>query len=194
MRHGSHFNAFDNAARFIRGGHDGAFEAVLGCLGQTLFAVSDGANFTGQTDFAEDHHIRRHPLSESLATLRREPSDLFDEQTRLHFRDVADHTEQLRDMLDSYREMAAGLIDMYLSLSSHRMNEVMKVLTVIGSLFIPLTFVTGLYGMNFDHAISPWNMPELHHRYGYPFALTVMLLTTLGLTTYFWRKRWIGKH
>jgi magnesium transporter len=133
------------------------------------------------------------PQREAVATLRRETSELFNDNTRLHLRDVADHTEQLIDMLESYREMAAGLIDMYLSLSGHRMNEVMKVLTVIGSLFIPLTFITGLYGMNFDHKVSVWNMPELHFRYGYPLALTMMLVTTVGLLSYFWRKGWIGR-
>jgi magnesium transporter len=84
-------------------------------------------------------------------------------------------------------------MDIHLSSMSHRMNEVMKVLTVIATIFIPLTFIAGVYGMNFDTTRSPWNMPELEWRFGYPWALGLMLLTAAGLVLYFKRKGWLGK-
>jgi magnesium transporter len=108
------------------------------------------------------------------------------EATRPYLRDCHDHVIELMDVLETYRERASGLIDIYLSSLSNRMNEVMKVLTIIATLFIPLSFVTGLYGMNFDH------MPELHWRYGYAAALTVMALMAAGLLWYFRRKGWLG--
>jgi magnesium transporter len=83
-------------------------------------------------------------------------------------------------------------MDVYLSSVSNRMNEVMKVLTVIATVFIPLTFVSSIYGMNFDPKVSPWNMPELAWRFGYPFALLVMLLIAVGLLYFFRRRGWLG--
>jgi magnesium transporter len=124
--------------------------------------------------------------------LRRDETPLLDDDTRLHLRDVSDHTAQLTELLDSYRETAAGLIDMHLSLANYQMNDVMRVLTVVGSVFIPLTFITGIYGMNFDPAASPWNMPELGARYGYPGALAIMLLVTVALLIFFRRRGWLG--
>jgi len=132
------------------------------------------------------------PQRDGIARLGLADSDLINERTRLHLRDVSDHTEQLIDLLDSYREVASSLIEMHLSLAGHRMNEVMKVLTVIGSLFIPLTFITGVYGMNFNPHTSPWNMPELGARYGYPLVLAAMALVTAGLLLFFYRRGWIG--
>ena len=132
------------------------------------------------------------PQLDGIAMLRRDTTPLLDDETRLHLRDVADHTVQIAEMLDAYRETAAGLIDMHLSLANHQMNDVMKVLTVVGSVFIPLTFITGIYGMNFDPAASRWNMPELGSRYGYPAALAVMLVVTVGLLLYFRRRGWLG--
>jgi magnesium transporter len=98
---------------------------------------------------------------------------------------------QLNDLIESLREFSSGLMDLYMSSISNRMNEVMKVLTMIATLFIPLSFIAGLYGMNFDIE-SPWNMPELGWRFGYPFALGVMLVVATLFAIFFKRKGWFG--
>ena len=133
------------------------------------------------------------PLREAVAALMRDETKQISTETKIHLRDVGDHAGQLADMLDSYREVADGLIDTHLSLAGHKMNEVMKVLTVIGSVFIPMTFITGLYGMNFDAEASHWNMPELHHPYGYPMALGAMLLSALISLGFFANRGWLGR-
>jgi len=94
-------------------------------------------------------------------------------------------------MLETYREMAGSLVDEYISSVSNRMNEIMKVLTIMASIFIPLTFIAGVYGMNFDHQASPYNMPELYAQYGYPAVLIVMAATAGGLVWYFRKKKWL---
>src|SRR5207244_1624914 len=96
------------------------------------------------------------------------------EETRPYLRDCYEHTVQVIELLETYRELAADLVDVYLSSISNRMSEVMKVLTVIATIFIPLTFIAGVYGMNFKTERSPLNMPELDWYYGYPFALGLM--------------------
>jgi magnesium transporter len=117
---------------------------------------------------------------------------LIGADTRLFLRDCADHVFQLMDMVEIDREVASGLIDLHLSSLSMRMNEIMKVLTIIATIFIPLGFIAGVYGMNFDSEVSPFNMPELHWYLGYPFALALMLAVAAGLLAYFWRKGWLG--
>jgi magnesium transporter len=94
-------------------------------------------------------------------------------------------------MVETYREMAASLIDEYMSAVSNRMNETMKLLTMMASIFIPLSFIAGLYGMNFDHQASPFNMPELSWRYGYPAVLLVMVTVAVGLVWFFRKKKWL---
>ncbi len=131
------------------------------------------------------------PLREAVNTLAREEHENISEDTRLYLRDVYDHTVQLVELTETQREMASGMLDVYLSSVSNRMNEIMKVLTIIATIFIPLSFVASLYGMNFEHERSPWNMPELDWRYGYPFALAIMALIAGGLLLFFRRKRWI---
>jgi magnesium transporter len=131
------------------------------------------------------------PLREVLSTLYRDETPFIDRETQLYLRDCYDHAVQLLDVLEAYREMASGLMDVHLSTISNRMNEIMKVLTVIATIFIPLTFVSSIYGMNFDPDVSRWNMPELRWRYGYPFALAVMLAMTIGLLVYFRSRGWL---
>jgi len=99
-------------------------------------------------------------------------------------RDVYEHIIQVIDTLETFRDVVSGLLDMYLSTVSNKMNEVMKVLTIIATIFIPLTFITSLYGMNFQY------MPELHWRMGYPFVWLTIILTSLALILYFKRKGW----
>jgi magnesium transporter len=96
------------------------------------------------------------------------------------------------DMVETFREIASGLMDLYLSGVSNRMNEIMKVLTIISTIFLPLTFIAGVYGMNFDPASSPYDMPELKWRFGYPFALGLMLFSVIVLLWFYRRKGWIG--
>lgn len=126
------------------------------------------------------------PLRELINNLERAGfSPLVKKNTRLYLRDVYDHSIQAIDSTETYREMLSGMLDIYLSSVSNRLNEVMKILTVIATIFIPLTFVTGLYGMNFRF------MPELEHPWGYPAALLLMLVMSLLMLAYFRRKRWV---
>jgi magnesium transporter len=133
-----------------------------------------------------------YPLRDMTNSLVRDENRFIGAQTRVYLRDCYDHTVQLMDMVETYREVASGLVELYLSSLSHHMNEIMKVLTIIATIFIPLGFIASVYGMNFDRAVSPWNMPELGWYMGYPFALGLMSIVALGLLWYFWRKRWIG--
>ena len=132
------------------------------------------------------------PQREMFNTLIRDDSSFISDRTRIFLRDCYDHTIQLLEIVETYREFASGLLDLYLSSVSTRMNEVMKVLTIIATIFIPLGFIAGLYGMNFDREASAWNMPELGWSWGYPFALGVMGAVAAGLVVYFRRKGWIG--
>lgn len=146
------------------------------------------------------HQVRRDlltvrravwPLREELATLVRDPDPLVAAETRVYLRDCYDHVVQMIDLLETYRDLGAGLMEIYLSLLSHRMNEIMKVLTIMASIFIPLTFIVGVYGMNFDTS-WPANMPELRWRYGYPVVMAVMAAIAGGMLLYFRRRGWLG--
>lgn len=125
------------------------------------------------------------PLREVVSALGKSGSDIISESTALYLRDVHDHVIQVIDTLEIYREMLAGMLDVYLSGVSNRLNAVMKVLTVIATIFMPLTFLAGIYGMNFRH------MPELEWQYGYPLALLAM--GGIGVSMYAWfkRKKWL---
>jgi magnesium transporter len=132
------------------------------------------------------------PTRDLLHTLGREPTPLVGEHARAHFRDSYDHTMELLDLTESYREIGSDLRDIYLASLNNRMNDVMKVLTVIATIFMPLTFITGYYGMNFDTS-SPWNMPLLTYRYGTIVAIGIMLATTVGMVAFFWRRGWLRR-
>lgn len=132
------------------------------------------------------------PHREMVTALSRHESPLVSAQTGVYLRDCSDHTIQLMDIVETYREIASGLTDVYLSSLTNRMNEIMKVLTIIATIFMPLGFIVGLYGMNFDRGVSPWNMPELGWRFGYPLVLGVMIFSTFGMLYYFRRKGWLG--
>jgi magnesium transporter len=120
------------------------------------------------------------------------PGNPFTEETQVFMRDLQDHVLRVVELGESYREIVSSLMDLYLSSLSNRMNEVMKVLTIIATIFIPLSFIAGVYGMNFDASASPWNMPETKWRYGYPFAMGLMAVVGLALLGYFRHKGWIG--
>jgi len=131
-------------------------------------------------------------MRELINGLLRDDHPSIDAKTQLFLRDCYDHTVQLMDMVDTNREIIAGLIDMHLSAASNRMNEIMKVLTIIATIFMPLSFIASLYGMNFDPAKSPWNMPELEWHFGYPIVITAMLSVAGAMLIYFRRKGWLG--
>lgn len=127
---------------------------------------------------------------DALNILIRDDNNFISSEVRIYLRDCYDHTIQLRDMVDTYREVASGLMDIYLSSVSNKMNQVMKTLTVVSSIFIPLTFLAGIYGMNFDTEKSPFNMPELEWYFGYPLCLSVMTITSAVQIFFFWQKGW----
>jgi magnesium transporter len=125
------------------------------------------------------------PLRETISGLQRAESKLITQPTQIYLRDVYDHTIQVMDTVETYRDMVSGMLDTYLSSLSNRMNEVMKVLTIIATIFIPITFVAGIYGMNFKY------MPELGWHGGYFGALGVMAGISIVMVIYFKRKRWM---
>jgi magnesium transporter len=125
------------------------------------------------------------PVRELLSQLERLDSPLWSEDTRPFVRDTYDHAVQVLDLVESLRDVVGGLTDLYMTSLSNRMNEIMKVLTIMGTIFIPLTFIAGIYGMNFEY------MPELTVWYGYPVAMTVMLVIAGALLVYFRTKDWI---
>ncbi|MCW9708360.1 magnesium/cobalt transporter CorA [Fodinibius salsisoli] len=146
------------------------------------------------------HNIRREivyfrkstwPLRDALNTAIRDESDLISDNTKLFLRDVHDHMIQVIDSVENYRDLVLSLHDLYMSNISNRMNEIMKVLTIIATIFIPLTFVAGIYGMNFNPEASPYNMPELSYYWGYPVAWAVMLVSAGSMVYYFKRKGWL---
>ncbi|MBW4593174.1 MAG: magnesium/cobalt transporter CorA [Brasilonema angustatum HA4187-MV1] len=136
--------------------------------------------------------LRRYiwPQRDAINSLIRDGSELISEEVRIYLRDCYDHTVQVMDMLETYRELATGLMDVYLSAVSNKMNEVMKFLTVISSIFIPLTFLAGIYGMNFSTEKSPLNMPELNWYWGYPMCLALMAVIAFVQVFFFWRRGW----
>lgn len=125
------------------------------------------------------------PMREVISNFRRIESPLIQDTTKLYLHDVYDHTIQAIDTIESFRDITSGMLDIYLSNISQRMNEIMKVLTIVATIFVPLTFVASVYGMNFD------NIPELHSQYGYYIVLGVMLAIALSMVYYFRRKAWI---
>ena len=132
-------------------------------------------------------HLRQYvwPVREILSDLGKKESPLIKTETVAYFRDVYDRIFEAMDLIENTRDMVSSLIDIYLSSMSNKTNEVMKVLTVVATIFIPLTFIVGLYGMNFK------NMPELDSDWGYPGILAFMLAVAVGMLIYFRRKKWI---
>ncbi|HOZ49026.1 MAG TPA: magnesium/cobalt transporter CorA [Candidatus Hydrogenedentes bacterium] len=151
---------------------------------------------------SEIHQIKRDllairrvmvPLREAINSILRDESPLFAEATRVFLRDCYDHSLHVAELVETNRELVGGLLDVYLSSVSNRTNEIMKVLTIIATLFIPLTFLCGVYGMNFNTEISPLNMPELTWYWGYPMFIAVSILVIVVELLFFWRRGWLGK-
>jgi magnesium transporter len=125
------------------------------------------------------------PLRELISGLQKVESEIIAETTRIYLRDIYDHTIRVIDSIEDFREILSSMVDIYLSSVSNKMNDIMKVLTVIATIFIPLTFIAGVYGMNFEY------MPELKLRWGYPAAIMFMTLVGTTMFTYFKKKRWV---
>ncbi|HMP80584.1 MAG TPA: magnesium/cobalt transporter CorA [Pirellulaceae bacterium] len=185
--------------------------SILDSIIDSYFPIVD--SFADQLDSLEDQiarsssiqaidaiHVTRNdllvtrrairPLRDALGQLQRGTSNLVSQETRLFLRDCFDHSIQLIELLETYRELCSDLREYHISMISYRMNEIMKVLTVIATIFIPLSFIASVYGMNFDTEYA-WNMPELSWPFGYMFAWLLMLSTASTFIVYFWRKGWI---
>jgi magnesium transporter len=132
------------------------------------------------------------PLRDAVGHLLRESDTAIGAETRIFLRDCYDHTVQIMDFIETYREVCANLMDVYLSSVSNRLNEIMKVLTIITTVFIPLSFIAGIYGMNFNTEKSPYNMPELNWPWGYPLVMGVMAAIAAGQLLLFWRRGWFS--
>lgn len=172
---------------------------VLEQFGTQLEEVEEEIMAVAQRASLEKIHILKRelillrrmlwPHREVVNHLLREDSRIIREESLFYFRDCYDHAIQIMDLLETYRDVSGSMLEIYLSNVSNRMNEVMRVLTVIATLFIPMTFVAGVYGMNFDRT-SPWNMPELDWPYGYFAALGIMFSMAIAMLVYFRRKGW----
>jgi magnesium transporter len=199
--------------RVRRAGADYLCYAILDAVVDEYFPVLERYGETLEdleeqviTQVGGDHTARLHemkrdllnirravwPHREMINTLIRDENPLLSDATRMYLRDIYDHTIQLMDIVETYREITSALVDVYISSVSAKLNEIMKVLTIIATIFIPLSFVASLYGMNFDRSVSPWNMPELGWRYGYPLSLLLMGGIVAGLLLYFRRRGWLG--
>ncbi len=131
------------------------------------------------------------PLREVIGGLERIESTLIDDSTEPYIRDLYEHTVQIIDTVETFRDMVSGLLDLYHTSISNRMNEIMKVLTIFAAIFIPLGFLAGVYGMNFDTSISPFNLPELGFRFGYLIFWAGVVAIAGGLLWFFRRKKWL---
>jgi len=200
--------------RIRRAGADYLAYAVIDAIIDNYFPVVEAINahldrIEGQiiqspeSESVSEIHAIRHdlhtlwralvPSREAIGLLGRGGTGPIGEETRLFLRDCQDHTAQLLDAVEACRELGSSLMDLHLSGLSNRTNEAMKVLTLIATIFIPLGFIAGLYGMNFDRTASPWNMPELGWSLGYPFALGLMVATAVGFLIFFRRRGWLGR-
>lgn len=142
----------------------------------------------------ELYHLKREmiylrkqvwPMRDMINNMIRSETNLINPTSDMYLRDLSDHVTRIIDTVETYRDLLSGIMDIYLSTNANKMNEVMKVLTIMSSIFIPVTFIAGVYGMNFD------NMPELHTRNGYFITWVVMLAVIIGLIIYFKRKKWM---
>lgn len=175
---------------------------VLEALGLGLESLEEKMmDDPDQSVLHEIHSLKRQiillrraiwPQREVINQLLRDEDSIIGEAVRVYLRDCYDHTVQIMDMIESYRDTGASLHDLYLSSASMRMNEIMRVLTVIATIFIPLTFIAGVYGMNFaGESNSPWAMPELRWYFGYPLVWLLFIGIALTMLIWFRRKRWL---
>lgn len=173
---------------------------VLGSLGEQLEVIEDELlEDPSEKSLQKIHTLRREliffrksvwSLRDTLNSVIRDDTPFIKDKNKVFIRDVYDHMVQIIDNIENYRDMLLGMHDMYMSYVSNRMNEVMKVLTIIATIFIPMTFIAGIYGMNFNPEASPLNMPELNWYWGYPVVWLVMIFIAVAMFLYFKRKGW----
>jgi magnesium transporter len=196
----------NNKGRIRKSGADYLAYALLDAIVDSYYGILE--QISDQIEYLEEelvvdptsstlnkiHHFKREmillrksvwPLRELISALQREGTPLVQKSTGIFLRDVYDNTVQVVDTVETFRDIISGMLDLYLSSMSNRMNEIMKVLTIIATIFIPLTFIAGVYGMNFSY------MPELKWRWGYFAVLGVMLVIAGGLLWFFRRKKWL---
>lgn len=164
------------------------FDARIDRIEEEVFARPDRETLNKIFSLKKEvMHLRRvaSPQREILNRLSRDPFPVISSKAAVYFRDVYDHLARISDLAESYRDLVTSALDAYLSVVSNRLNEIMKLLTVFTATLMPLTVITGIYGMNFQ------NMPELHSRYGYFFILGVMALTSVGMLFFFRKKKWL---
>jgi magnesium transporter len=172
-----------------------SYFSVLEDLGERIVDIEEELALTpDKATLIEINYIKKEiiflrkavwPLREAISFLERGENSLLSPSTRIYFRDVYDHTVQVIDTVETYRDLLSGMLDLYLSSISNRTNEIMKFLTVIGTIFMPLTFLVGVYGMNFKH------LPELEWRNGYFMLWGFMISLSIAMIIYFRRKRWL---
>ncbi|WP_135605550.1 magnesium/cobalt transporter CorA [Methanococcoides sp. NM1] len=168
---------------------------MLEKIGENIDALDDELLDKPTPKTLEDiHHLKKEliflrkfiwPLREVVSSLQREESFFIKESTSIFLKDVYDHIIQVMDTIESYRDILSTMLDLYLSTASNKMNEIMKVLTIIATIFIPLTFIAGIYGMNFEY------MPELKWHLGYPVIWALMITVALVMLAYFRKLKWI---
>ena len=177
-----------------------SFFPILEIYGEKIEDIEDEVIFNpSNQSLAKIYQIKREllalrraiwPQRNALNTLIRDGSEFINPDILVFLRDCYDHSVQIIDIIETYRELASSLTDIYLSAINNKMNEVMKLLTVVSSIFIPLTFIAGIYGMNFNYNASPWNMPELNWYWGYPLCWALMITIASSLIYFFWRRGW----
>lgn len=175
---------------------------VLSQLGDQLDDLDEQVFENVSSSVISEMHALRHqvrhlrsimwPQREAVSNLIGSYGWLISSEVAVHLRDCHDHTFQIIDTLENFRESCSDLRDYYATEVSNRMNQVMKVLTIIATIFIPMSFVTGLYGMNFDTEVSPYNMPELKSRWGYPIVVAVLAMMAAGQLLFFGWKGWLS--
>ncbi len=176
------------------------YYSVLDAIGQQIETIEDEIyKNSSDQQFRKIQKLKKeliylrkalYPLRDAMSKLIKDESGFIESANIRYYADVYDHVVHLIDSLDTYKDLTSALMDIYINTLNTRMNEVMKVLTVISTIFIPLTFVVGVYGMNFNTEKSPWNMPELNWPYGYPVVMGVMLIIVIGMIRYFKFKKW----
>ena len=179
-----------------------AYFPILEHFGDKVEALNDRIMESAKPrEMREMHMIRQElislrraiwPQRDVFSSLMRDQKRFVGETTSIYLRDCYDHAVQLLDLVETYREVAGTSMELYISSVNNRMNEIMKVLTIIATIFIPLSFIASVYGMNFDVNKSPFNMPELEWEYGYFFALGLMASVAGGLIYMFWRNGWLS--
>jgi magnesium transporter len=178
-----------------------AYFPVLNKLSERIDSLEDVILESDRKDIsAEIHKMKREvlslrravwPLRDAINTLVRDSHPFLSDTTRIYLRDCYDHIARIIDLVEMYRELTIDMMDIHLSMVNNRMNEIIKVLTVITTIFIPPTFIAGVYGMNFNPEVSKFNMPELNWFFGYFFALALMIFTSIAILALLRSKKWI---